>query len=77
MLYKIIINLIILEIIIIIIIIIIKIIIIIIFFLKGMSDYQVIPKFSYDMPKLAKAIKDLDGIVQIIRIKKKLLYVTY
>jgi len=28
-----------------------------------MSDYQVIPKFSYDMPKLAKAIKDLDGNV--------------
>jgi len=27
---------------------------------RGMSDYQVIPKFSYDMPKLAKAIKDLD-----------------
>jgi len=27
---------------------------------RGMSDYQVIPKHSYDMPKLAKAIKDLD-----------------
>jgi len=33
------------------------------FYIKGMSDYQVIPKFSYDMPKLAKAIKDLDGKV--------------